>query len=379
MAFSLSATRWGFLIPAFAKQVPCLTVLALGLAACSPQTPTAPPSANAPAGSSSPAASSGGATLSISGAGATAPNPIYQRWFQEYNKLKPTVQISYDSVGSGAGVKRFLDQTVDFGATDAVLKSDERSKLPADRGSAIQVPTTGLFVVFAYNLDGVDNLKLSREAFCGIADGSIKTWNDPKIAKDNAGVTLPGDAITFVHRSDGSGTTDIFTKHLVKACPNWKVGSGKTVEWPTGTGAKGNEGVAANIQQTKGSIGYTEFSFAKQTQLKTATLQNKAGVFIAPTPGAAAKALEGETVPADFALQVPDPAGKEAYPIVSLTWMLLYEQPKDAAKAKEMAEFLRWSVKDGKQYATELGYIPLPDELATKVSATLDKIKVAAK
>ncbi len=379
MAFSLSATRWGFLIPAFAKQVPCLTVLALGLAACSPQTPTAPPSANAPAGSSSPAASSGGATLSISGAGATAPNPIYQRWFQEYNKLKPTVQISYDSVGSGAGVKRFLDQTVDFGATDAVLKSDERSKLPADRGSAIQVPTTGLFVVFAYNLDGVDNLKLSREAFCGIADGSIKTWNDPKIAKDNAGVTLPGDAITFVHRSDGSGTTDIFTKHLVKACPNWKVGSGKTVEWPVGTGAKGNEGVAANIQQTKGSIGYTEFSFAKQTQLKTATLQNKAGVFIAPTPEAAAKALEGETVPADFALQVPDPAGKDAYPIVSLTWMLLYEQPKDAAKAKEMAEFLRWSVKDGKQYATELGYIPLPDELATKVSATLDKIKVAAK
>ena len=379
MAFSLSATRWGFLVPAFAKQVPCLTVLALGLAACSPQTPTAPPSANAPAGSSSPAASSGGATLSISGAGATAPNPIYQRWFQEYNKLKPTVQISYDSVGSGAGVKRFLDQTVDFGATDAVLKSDERSKLPADRGSAIQVPTTGLFVVLAYNLDGVDNLKLSREAFCGIADGSIKTWNDPKIAKDNAGVTLPGDAITFVHRSDGSGTTDIFTKHLVKACPNWKVGSGKTVEWPTGTGAKGNEGVAANIQQTKGSIGYTEFSFAKQTQLKTATLQNKAGVFIAPTPEAAAKALEGETVPADFALQVPDPAGKEAYPIVSLTWMLLYEQPKDAAKAKEMAEFLRWSVKDGKQYATELGYIPLPDELATKVSATLDKIKVAAK
>ncbi|PSB16690.1 phosphate ABC transporter substrate-binding protein PstS [Phormidesmis priestleyi ULC007] len=379
MAFSLSATRWGFLIPAFAKQVPCLTALALGLAACSPQTPTAPPGANAPAESASPAAG-GGATLSISGAGATAPNPVYQRWFQEYNKLKPTVQISYDSVGSGAGVKRFLDQTVDFGATDAVLKPDERSKLPADRGSAIQVPTTGLFVVFAYNLDGVDNLKLSREAFCGIADGSIKTWNDPKIAKDNAGVTLPGDAITFVHRSDGSGTTDIFTKHLVKACPNWKAGSGKTVEWPAaGTGAKGNEGVAASIQQTKGAIGYTEFSFAKQTQLKTATLQNKAGAFIAPTPEAAAKALEGETVPADFALQVPDPAGKEAYPIVSLTWMLLYEQPKDAAKAKEMAEFLRWSVKDGKQYATELGYIPLPDELATKVSATLDTIKVSAK
>ena len=378
MAFSLSATRWRFLTSAFAKQVSCLTALALGLAACTPQTPTAPPAANAPAGSTSPAAG-GGATVSISGAGATAPNPLYQRWFQEYNKQKPTVQISYDSVGSGAGVKRFLDQTVDFGASDAVLKADERSKLPADRGAAIQVPTTGLFVVLAYNLDGVDNLKLSREAFCGVSDGTIKTWNDPKIVKDNAGVTLPSTPITFVHRSDGSGTTDIFTKHLVKACPNWKAGSGKTVDWTGGTGAKGNEGVSANIQQTKGAIGYTEYSYAKQTQLKTATLQNKAGTFVAPTPDAAAKAIAGIPVPADYALQVPDPTQADAYPIVSLTWMLLYEQPKDAAKAKEISDFLRWALKDGKQYATELGYIPLPDDLATKVSATLDTIKVAAK
>ena len=378
MAFSLSATRLRFLTSTFAKQASCLTVLALGLAACTPQTPTAPPAANAPAGSASPAAG-GGATISINGAGATAPNPLYQRWFQEYNKQKPNVQISYDSVGSGAGVERFLKQVVDFGASDAVLKPDERSKLSADRGSAIQVPTTGLFVVFAYNLDGVDNLKLSREAFCGIADGTVKTWNDPKIVKDNAGVTLPNSPITFVHRSDSSGTTDIFTKHLVKACPNWKAKSGKTVEWPVGTGAKGNEGVSANIQQTKGAIGYTEFSYAKQTQLKTATLQNKAGQFIPATPDAAAKALSGIQVPADYALQVPDPEQADAYPIVSLTWMLLYEQPKDAAKAKEISDFLRWALKDGKQYATELGYIPLPDELATKISATLDTIKVAAK
>jgi len=372
MAFSLSATCWRFSVPAIA--------LTLGLAACTPQTPPAAPGASTSSGgSSSPVAAGGGATISISGAGATAPNPLYQRWFQEYNKQKPTVQISYDSVGSGAGVKRFLDQTVDFGASDAVLKPDERSKLPADRGTAIQVPTTGVFVVFAYNLDGVDNLKLSREAFCGIADGSVKTWNDPKIAKDNAGVTLPNEPITFVHRSDGSGTTDIFTKHLVKACPNWKAGAGKTIEWSTGTGAKGNEGVSANIQQTKGAIGYTEFSYAKQTQLKTATLQNKTGTFVAPTPEAAAKALVGVEVPADYAVKVPDPTQADAYPIVSLTWVLLYEQPKDPAKAKEIADFLRWALKDGKQYATELGYLPLPDELATKVAATLDTIKVAAK
>jgi phosphate transport system substrate-binding protein len=368
MVLSLNATRLGISAPVLA--------LALGLASCAPQTTTAPGSSPA----ASPAATSaGGASIAISGAGATAPNPLYQRWFQEYNKLNPNIQISYDSVGSGAGVKRFIDQTVDFGASDATLKEEDRAKLPAERGKAIQVPSTGLFVVFAYNLDGVDNLKLSRETFCGIVDGSIKTWNDAKIAKDNAGVTLPGDAITFVHRSDGSGTTDIFTKHIVKACPNWKAGDGKTVEWPTGTGAKGNEGVSAQIQQTKGAIGYTEFSYAKQTNLKMATLQNKAGEFITPTPEAAAKALEGTTVPEDFGLKVPDPEGKDAYPIVSLTWVLLYENPKDPAKAKAFSDFMRWALKDGKPFAVELGYIPLPDELATKVSATLDTIKVAAK
>ncbi|WP_446866221.1 phosphate ABC transporter substrate-binding protein PstS [Phormidesmis sp. 146-12] len=374
MDFSLNATRLRRSIPVLA--------LVLGLASCTSQTATTPTATGSPAaGGASPAApaAAGGASVSISGAGATAPNPLYQRWFQEYNKINPNVQISYDSVGSGAGVKRFLDQTVDFGATDAPLKEEERKALPADRGQAIQLPTTGLFVVFAYNLDGVDNLKLSRESFCGIVDGTIKAWNDPKIAKDNAGVTLPSDPLTFIHRSDGSGTTDIFTKHIAKACPNWKAGSGKTVEWPTGTGAKGNEGVSAQIQQTKGAIGYTEYSYAKETNLKTATLANKSGAFITPTPESAAKALEGATVPADFALQVSDPEGKDAYPMVSLTWVLLYENPKDPVQAKAFSEFLRWALKDGRQYASELGYLPLPADLATKVVAALDTIKVAAK
>jgi phosphate transport system substrate-binding protein len=316
----------------------------------------------------------------LNGAGASAPAPVYQRWFAEYNKQNPNTQINYQSVGSGAGITQFMNQTVEFGATDAPLKEEERKKYPAGRGSGpIQIPSTGLFVVFAYNLDGVDNLKLSREAYCGIVDGSIKTWNDPKIAAANAGVNLPAEPITFVHRSDGSGTTDIFTKHIEKACPNWTVGSGKSVEWPTGTGAKGNEGVTAQIQQTKGAIGYTEFSFAKENSLKMASLQNKAGDVVEPTPENAAKALEGAEIPADFAVKVPDPEQKGAYPIVSLTYLLLYEQYDDQAKANALKSLVNWVLKDGKTFASELGYIPLPDDVISRVTAKLDGIKVAAK
>jgi phosphate transport system substrate-binding protein len=321
----------------------------------------------------------GGATVSISGAGATAPEPLYQRWFSEYRTQNPGVQISYQGVGSGAGIKQFNSKTVDFGATDAPLKEDERKAFPADRGAKpIQIPSTGLFIVFAYNLDGVDSLKLSRESFCGIVDGSIKTWNDPKVMKDNPGAKLPSDPITFVHRSDGSGTTSIFTTHLVKACPNWKVGSGKTVEWPVGTGAKGNPGVTAQLQQTKGAIGYTEYSYAKENGLKMATIQNKAGEFITPSPEAAAKALAGAKIPEDFAIKVPDPEAKDAYPIVSLTYLLLYEKYDQPAKAEALKKFVAWALKDGKKYVTDLGYIPLPDDVVSKVALTLDTIKVAA-
>lgn len=317
--------------------------------------------------------------MSITGAGSSAMAPLYQRWFAEFQKQNPNVQISYQSVGSGAGVNQFLNQTVDFGATDSVLKDDDRQKFPAKRGTPIQVPSAGLFVVFAYNLDGVDNLKLSRESFCGITEGSIKTWNDPKIAKDNPGASLPSEPITFIHRSDGSGTTVVFTSHIEKACPNWKAGSGKSVEWPTGTGAKGNEGVTAQIQQTKGAIGYTEFSYAKENNLKMATVQNKAGEFITPSPDAAAKALAGVKVPDDFAVKVPDPEQKDAYPIVSLSWLLLYSQYDDPAKADALKRVLTWALKDGKQFTTELGYLPLPDEVVAKVSSSVDTIKVASK
>lgn len=352
-------------------------VLTAGLAACGPQsTTTAPPATTG----ASPAATSGGTSVSLNGAGATAPEPLYQRWFQEFGSQNPGVQISYQGVGSGAGIKQFNAGTVDFGATDAPLKEDERKAYPANRGAGpIQIPTTGLFIVFAYNLDGVDNLKLSREAFCGIVDGSIKTWNDPKIAKDNQGAKLPSSPIVFVHRSDGSGTTDIFTKHIVKACPNWKAGSGKTVEWPTGTGAKGNPGVTAQLQQTQGAIGYTEFSYAKENNLKIASIQNKAGTFVTPSPEAAAKALEGAKVGEDLSIKVPDPEGKEAYPIVSLTYLLLYGQYDDPQKAETLKKVVAWAIKDGSKFATELGYIPLPSDVVSKVTAATDTIKVAAK
>jgi phosphate transport system substrate-binding protein len=349
--------------------------LALGLTACGPSTQQAP--APTAASSGTPAAAvpaAGGATLK--GAGATAPYPLYQKWFADYGKAN-SAQIGYESIGSGAGIKQFLAETVDFGATDSALKDDERAKFPSKRGKAVQVPSTGLFVVFAYNLDGVSDLKLSREAFCGIVDGSIKTWNDAKIAKDNAGVTLPETPVTFVSRSDGSGTTSIFSKHIKKACPTWALEAGKSVEWGVGVGAKGNEGVTAQVQQNKGTVGYVEYSYAKENKLSMAAVQNKAGDFIVPTPDAAAKALTGVSIPEDFAVSVPDPEAKDAYPIVSLTWLLFYENYPDQAKVDMIKNFIKWSAKDGKAAATDLGYIPLPDDVSAKVMTAVDAIKVA--
>lgn len=373
MVFPSVKSRWALSLPAIA--------VAVSLASCGTPTPPSAPSAgeSPAAGTAQAPAGGGGSTIAINGAGATFPAPLYQRWFAEYNKQNPTVQISYQSVGSGAGVKQFLAKTVDFGATDAPLTKEERQKYPTADGQPVQIPMTGGAVVFAYNLDGVENLKLSRETYCAIADGTIKSWSDPKIAKDNEGAKLPNEPVTFVHRSDGSGTTFIFTSHLKAACPNWKAGAGKAVEWPTGVGAKGNEGVTAQVQQTKGAIGYTEYSYAKENNLKFATLQNKAGDFITPSPESAAKALAGVPLPEDFALSVPDPADKEAYPIVGLTWLLLYGQYGEPAKADALKNFVKWALKDGKQYADELGYLPLPDDVATRVVATLDTIKVASK
>lgn len=366
MFFCFNATRRALLVSGIA--------LAAGLTACQNQTPQANN-----AGSNGTAAQSGdNLSARLSGAGASFPAPLYQRWFSEYNKENSGVQISYQSVGSGAGIKQFLAETVDFGASDAPLKPEERSKYPKGRGDLVQVPMTGGAVVMAYNLPGVDSLKLSRDAYCGIVSGTIKTWNDPKIAQANSGVNLPSTPINFVHRSDGSGTTFIFTNHLKAACPTWKAGASKSVDWPTGVGAKGNEGVTAQVQQTQGSIGYTEYSYAKENGLKSAELQNKAGQFVAPTPESAAKAIDGAALPADFALLVPNPTQADAYPIVGLTWLLLYGQYDDPNKAKAMQNFVKWALDNGNQYAQELGYIALPVSIQEKVLAAVDTIKVAS-
>jgi phosphate transport system substrate-binding protein len=363
------------------RKIQILLALTIGLlaAGCTPTNPDVPTpgSTAAPGAAGAPPAASGAANASLSGAGATFPAPLYQRWFADYNKANPGTQISYQSVGSGAGVEQFLAGTVDFGATDAPLKAEERAKFKTKyNADPIQVPMTGGSVVFAYNLDGVKDLKLSRAAYCGITTGKITKWNDPAIAKANPGAKLPDAGIQFVHRSDGSGTTFQFTNHLKVACSEWTAGVNKSVAWPKGmTGAKGNEGVSAQIQQTPNSIGYVEYSFAKQTAISMAAIENKAGKLIAPTPAAGAAAFVGEKVPADLALTVPDSANPQAYPITGLTWLLLYPQPKDAAKTTALKATIDWALTTGKATVTELGYVPLDDALVTKVKAELTKVK----
>jgi phosphate transport system substrate-binding protein len=355
-----------------------LTALTIGLtvSACTPSSPdvATPPSGDTatPTAGSSPA----GGSSSLSGAGASFPAPLYQRWFADYNKANPGTQISYQSVGSGAGVEQFLAGTVDFGATDAPLKDEERAKFKTKYSAEpIQIPMTGGSVVFAYNLEGVKDLKLSRAAYCGIAAGKITKWNDAAIAKANPGAKLPDQTIQFVHRSDGSGTTYQFTTHLKAACPIWTAGANKSVSWPAGTGAKGNEGVAAQIQQTPSSIGYVEYAYGKQTSLAMAAIENKSGKIITPSPESGAEAFAGEKVPADLALTVPDSANPKAYPISGLTWLLLYPQSKDAAKTTALKAVVDWSLTTGKATATELGYVPLEAGLVTKVKEELAKVK----
>lgn len=364
MLFRSKVTQWSAIATGFA--------LTASLVACEA------PSADSPAPSSqtnAPASNSGGQSVTLSGAGASFPAPLYQRWFAEYNRENPTTQISYQSVGSGAGVQQFLAGTIDFGASDAPLTQEERQQFQSQyNGEPIQVPLTGGAVVLAYNLgDDVENLRLSREAYCGIAQGDITNWNDPAIAAENPGVDLPNLPITFVHRSDGSGTTFIFTNHLEAACPNWAAGAAKSVSWPVGVGGKGNEGITAQVQQTQGAIGYVEYAYARENGLPSATLENKSGQYVAPDATTAAAALEGQQVPADFALEIPDPAAQDAYPIVGLTWLLLYNDYQDPAKATALRNFVDWALTQGDQYATELGYIPVSNEVAQRVQTAVSQ------
>jgi phosphate transport system substrate-binding protein len=351
--------------------------LSLGFTGCQSAT-TEGPTASGTGGdvTSTNAPTSSGATVSLSGAGASFPAPLYQRWFAAYQKVDPSVQVSYQSVGSGAGVEQFLAGTVDFGATDSPLKDDEKAKAKTKYGAeAIQVPMAAGSVVFAFNLPGVKDLKLSRAAYCDIVTGKVTKWNDPLIAKTNDGVSLPDKPLTFVYRSDGSGTTAVFTKHLKAACSDWTLKPGKSVEWTVGNGAKGNEGITAQVQQTEGAVGYVEYSYAKENGLMMAALENKASQFVAPNAESGALAFDGATLPADFALSVDDPANPGAYPISSLTWVLLKPKYDDPAKAAALKKVLSWTLQaDGQGFSKELGYVSMPPTIKTKVEEVLGKL-----
>ena len=283
------------------------------------------------------------------------------------------MQVNYQSVGSGAGVEQFIKGTVDFGASDVAMKDEEIKKV--DRG-VILLPVTAGSIVLAYNLPDVPELKLSRAVYTDILLGKIKSWDDPLIAKANPGAKLPKLPITVVYRSDGSGTTGVFTKHLSAISPEWKtkVGDGKSVKWPVGVGAKGNEGVTAQILQTQGSIGYTEYGYAKQNNLKFAALENKGGKFVAASDESASKTLEAVALPANLRAFITDPEGADSYPIVTYTWILAYKKYPDAAKAKAIEVVIEYALTDGQKLAKELGYVPLPKAVITKVAAAADQI-----
>jgi len=317
----------------------------------------------------------------IKGAGATFPSLLYEQWFQQYHKLHPEVVVHYDSVGSGAGVERFIgvgveeEKLVDFGASDAAMSDAEIAKV---QSGVSLVPMTASGIALAYNLPGLDGqLRLSRAAYTGIYLGRIKNWNDPVIRECNPGLQLPKLSIAAVARSDSSGTTFAFTKHLDAVSPEWRqrYGARSVVDWPGGPmRAKGNEGVATLIERSVGSIGYVGLGFAQKLGLKTAALENKAGNYILPSFESALATMAAAELPENLRVFLPDPEGPESYSIVTLSWVLLYRNYADSKKAEVIRELFRWCLYEGQSFSGELGYIPLAPEIVAKADAALAKI-----
>jgi len=357
-----------------------LTTISLTVASCgSTNTPTASGGAEtSPSGSSSPVASGssagGGGNVSLVGAGGTFPAPLYQQWFAQYNKLNSNVQVSYQGVGSGAGIQQFTAGTVDFGASDVAMTDAQIAKV---KRGVVLLPMTAGAVVIAYNLPGVPTgLKLSRQVYPAIFLGTIKNWNDPRIAQDNPGVKLPNLPISVVHRAEGSGTTSVFTANLNAVDPAWsKVGTGTTVSWPVGVGAKGNDGVTAQIKQIQGGVGYLEYGYATQNQIPFAALQNKAGQFVAATPQTSANTLAAVQLPANLRAFITDPDGATSYPIVTYTWLLAYKSYPNATKANALKGVIDYGLTQGQQTSQSLGYIPLPSNVVNKVKAAANTIQ----
>lgn len=313
-------------------------------------------------------------SASLSGAGATFPEPLYVEWIGEFQAINPGVTVNYQGIGSGGGIEQFSKMTVDFGASDAPMKDEEIATAEAASGAKVMhIPTVFGAVVAAYNLKDVAELDLDSDTLAGIFLGDITKWNDPKIVALNPGVALPDQAIQVVHRSDSSGTTSIFTGYLTKVNADWeaKVGKGKEVEWPVGVGGQGNDGVAAVVKQQAGSIGYVELSYAIESGLTMATLKNKAGNFITPSLESTSAAAVGVTFPEDLRFSLSNSEGAQAYPIVGATWILVYDKMKDPAKAEALKAWLTWALNEGTPLAEELGYAPLPEELK---AMALDKV-----
>jgi phosphate transport system substrate-binding protein len=326
-------------------------------------------------------ATSSFAQLKLNGAGATFPYVIYSKWFDVYHQ-KTGIEFNYQSIGSGGGIKQVIEGTVDFGASDAPMSEEQMKQVKEKQGTDIlHIPTVMGAVVVTYNLPGVSKgLKITPDVLADIYLGKITKWNDSRIAANNKGVKLPDEAIFVTHRSDGSGTTNIFTGYLSKVSNSWKskVGQGTSVNWPVGLGGKGNEGVAGLVKQTEGSIGYVELAYAEKNSLPYAALKNKAGNFVLPTFDAVSAAAAGyiKNMPADLRVEITDADGKDSYPIAGFTWLLIYQNMKDKTKAKAIVDFLKWAVTDGEKYAKELYYAPLPKEVVKLDQKKISQISI---
>jgi len=314
------------------------------------------------------------AQMLINGAGATFPYPIYSKWFDEYAKVDPSVRFNYQSIGSGGGQKQILAQTVDFGASDGPMSDENLKSAP---GKILHIPTVAGAVVVTYNVLGNPKLKLDGPTIAGIFLANIRKWNDPKIVAQNPGENIPDQDILVVHRSDGSGTSFIFTDYLSKVSDEWKtkIGKGPSVNWPVGLGGKGNEGVAGQVKQSAGAIGYVELIYALQNKMPYADVKNSAGNYIKPSLDSVSAALAGAEIPDDFRFSMTNPAGDSAYPIAGCTWLLVYEQQKNADKGKKLVEFLNWALTKGEGMASSLDYASLPEGVQKRVLERIKTIK----
>jgi phosphate transport system substrate-binding protein len=317
------------------------------------------------------------AETDLNGAGATFPNPIYQKWFSEYHNAHPDVKINYQPIGSGGGITQLQSGTVDFGASDGPMNDDQLAKTPFQ---VLHIPTVLGAVVLTYNIPGLTaELKFTGDVLADIYLGKIKKWNDPRLLKANPGIKLPDTEIIVVHRSDGSGTTYIFTDYLSKVSPDWANGpkKGTSINWPVGLGGKGSDGVAGTVKQTEGSIGYVELIYALSNNMSFGSVQNASGNFVkASLASTTAAAASVKDMPNDFRVSITNAPGKDSYPISSFTWLLVPVEWKDASKEKTLVEFLNWMVGEGQAMTTSLSYAPLPKSVVTKVKARLKEIKV---